>query len=125
VVTDRADIDQVRQALHQGSEVLGYPRPELPVVGVAGDPELRVAAQALLRDTERPDEVVGLAERDGTPELDADFFTDAEGAEMEAWFEAVRGRRVWIGKYPPRPEGPEALIAVVPDADGVARAYPY
>jgi hypothetical protein len=79
----------------------------------------------LLRDTERPDEVVGLAERNGTPELDADFFTDAEGAEMEAWFEAVRGRRVWIGKYPPRPEGPEALIAVVPDADGVARAYPY
>jgi hypothetical protein len=125
LVTDRAAIGLVREALSPGSEVLGYPRPDLPVVGLAGDAELRTTAQSLLRATLRPDEVVGLAERDGTPQLDADFFTNAEADELEQWLEDVKGRRVWVGKYPARPEGPDALIAVVPDSDGVIRDHPY
>lgn len=125
LLTTRDAIDQVRHALRPGSEVFAYPRPDLPVVGLAGDAELRTRAQSLLRETRRPDEVVGLTERDGTPELDADFFTDAEAEELDEWLEAVRGRRVWLGKYPARPEGSDALIGVVPDFDGVARAHPY
>jgi hypothetical protein len=124
LVADRPAIEEAKAAVRPGSEVLGYQDPDLPVVGLAGDPGLWTTAQSLLRETRRPVEVVGLAERDGTPELDADFFTDAQADELNEWLEAVRGRRVWLGKYPARPEGPDALIAVVPDSDGVARAHP-
>ena len=121
LLTHTSHVDKAMAASRGGSALLLYIDPQFAIEGSAS-PDLLSAVQGLLTAIRVPDQaLVALAPRPDSPVCEYDFPTSL--GDVREWFDDRPGTRVLLRKYPALDE--EDAEAIVPDADGVARAYPH
>lgn len=117
------DVAVVRRLLRPGAGLTAYFAISFSVVEAA-EPDRWSRAAALIQELGPNDELLAFARSRQEPALDVDYLSTTD--ELSEWLNREPSAELWLCPYPDWPsDGREALTAVVPDEDGLARDHPY